>query len=95
MIIFWTAMQMWSWVRGEGSDGVVAFEGPLGMAKGDTSGYWSEYGALAPSSSKGVPLLGWSRGVSSTQRQPNTTAPGSTSRSKVRTCLDVDSQHRF
>jgi len=58
MIIFWTAMRMWSWVRGEGSDGVVVFEGPLGMAKGDTSGYWSEYGALAPSSSKRPCLAG-------------------------------------
>jgi len=64
----------------EGEDGVVVFEGPLGMAKGDTSVCWSEYGALALSSSKGAPFLGWSRGVSPTQRQcsrPNIEIEGS------------------
>jgi hypothetical protein len=46
----------------EGENGVVVvFEWPLGMAKGGTSGCWSEYGALALSSSKGALLLGRSR----------------------------------
>ena len=74
---------------------VIVFEGPLGMAKGDTSGCWSGYEALALSSSTGAPLLDWSRAVSPTKRQPNATAQGPTSKSNVRTCLDVDSQHRF
>jgi hypothetical protein len=57
-------MRMWNWVRGRGWRRRRRLRRPLGMAKGDTSGCWSEYGALALSSSKGAPLLGWGRGFS-------------------------------